>query len=77
MTHPNFLMGLWYRFLLQEDITLNVVQPCRMNPIMLAHISLEGEFDYNKTLLVLLGFLVIEGVTPDNRDLWDPHGTKV
>ena len=43
---------------------------------MLACKALEGEFDYNTTPLSPLGSLVIAGVTPHNRALHAPFGTK-
>ena len=43
---------------------------------MSAYTALEGEFDYNSTLLEPLVSLVIAGVAPDKRASWAPHRTK-
>ena len=76
MTHPEFPMKLWCSLIPQSEMTLNMVRPCRFNPLMSAHTALEGEFQYADTPLAPLGSLAIAGTTPSQRASWAPHGTR-
>ena len=76
MTHPEFPMKLWYSLNPQSEMTLNMVRPCRFNPLMSACTALEGEFQYADTPLAPLGSLAIAGTTPSQRASWAPHGTR-
>ena len=53
--HPDFPLFLWCKLLLQAEMTLNLVRPCRFNPKLSAYESLEGSFSYNRTPLAPLG----------------------
>ena len=55
---------------------LNMVRPYGINPRMSAHAALEGEFNYNDTLLAPLGSMVIAGDNASNRASWALNGTK-
>ena len=46
---------------------LNMVRPCRSNPLMSVHTALQGEFQSADTPLAPLGSLAIAGTTPSQR----------
>ena len=63
MIHLEFPMKLWCSLIPQLEMTLNIVRPCRFNPLMSAYTALEGEFHYANTPLAPLGSLAITGTT--------------
>ena len=46
-----FPMHLWDKLIPQSVHTLNMLRPCRRNPLMSAFTALEGEFFFNSTPL--------------------------
>ena len=72
--HPDFPLFLWCKLLLQAELTLNLVRPCRFNPKLSAYESLEGSFSYNRTPLAPLGSKIIAHDAPQQRTSWAPHG---
>ena len=50
-TDPNFPLSNWCRLLPQAELTLNLLQPSRLNPKLSAYAQLEGTFDFNCTPL--------------------------
>ena len=71
---PNYPMHLWCRLIPHSLVTLNLLRPSRINPMLSAEASLNGAFDYNSTPLAPPGTKVIVYETPDVRKTWDPHG---
>ena len=45
-TDPDFPMQNWYRLVEQAEITLNLLQPSRLNPKLSAYAQLNGTFEY-------------------------------
>ena len=45
--NPRFPLHLWYRLLQQAPLTLNLLQPSRINPQLSANAQLNGAFDFN------------------------------
>ena len=72
--HPDFLLFLWYKLLLQAELTLNLICPCRFNPKLSAHELLEDSFSHNRTPLAPLDSKIIAHDTPQQRTSWAPHG---
>jgi len=65
---------LWYKLLLQAELTLNLICPCRFNPKLSAHELLEDSFSHNRTPLAPLDSKIIAHDTPQQRTSWAPHG---
>ena len=47
VTDVNYPIGEWYRGVALSQKTLNMLQPCRINPKFSADAFLEGQHDYN------------------------------
>ena len=73
-TDSNFPMQNWDRLLEHADITLNLLCPSRLNPILSAYAHLNGEFDFNSTPMSHLGTRNLICDKPQNRGTWNPHG---
>ena len=58
----------------QSQMTLNLLQPSRINPKLSAYAMMEGQHDYNKVPLAPPGAKVIVHVKPSQQKLWDYHG---
>ena len=73
-THNDLPLHLWCRLLPQAIITLNLLCPSRINPILSAHAQLHGQFDFNATPFVPPGTKVIVHQKPSIRKSWAPQG---
>ncbi len=70
------LLQLWDDFLLQVELTLNLLRLSQQDPIKSAHEEVNGKFDYNKTPLVPLG---TKGLVYDDPAIcasFAPHSTN-
>ena len=68
-----FPLNLWDKILPQAEITLNFLQPSRINPALSAYAQLHGAFNYNKILLDPPGMQVVAHIPPNKHLLWAPH----
>jgi hypothetical protein len=68
-------LPLWDNFLLQVDLTLNLIQFSRRDPTKLANKEVNGIFDYNKTPPAPLGTKGLVYDDPKVQASWAPHGT--
>ena len=73
-TDLNFPLSNWCRLLPQAELTLNLLRPSQLNPILSAYAQLEGAFDFTRTPLAPLGTCVIVHEKPTQRRTWAPHG---
>ena len=73
-THDNFPLHLWCQLLPQSILTLNFLQPSRINPSLLAQAQLHGQFDYNATPIAPPGTKVIVHIKPAVRKRLEPQG---
>ena len=71
---PNFPLHLWDRLIPNATLTLNLLLPSRLNPILSAEAQLNSAFDFNRTPLAPPGMQVIVHKTPNNRRTCPPHG---
>ena len=55
-------------------LTLNFLQPSRINPSISAQAQLHGQFDYNATPIAPTGTKVIVHMNPSVRKSWEPQG---
>jgi hypothetical protein len=70
----DFPIHLWDQLIDQAEITLNLLRSSRINPKLLAHAQINGQFDYNKTPIGPPGCRVLAHVKTSDRTTWSPHG---
>ena len=75
-TDPVFPLNLWDKLVPQAEITLNLLRPSRINPILSAYSQLHGNYDFNRTPMAPPGLRVLTHDLPDNRKSWDPHAQQ-
>jgi hypothetical protein len=67
-------MHLWYRFLPQAILTLNMLRTSRINPKISAVTHLDGKYEYNRSPMAPPGTRIIAHETPNRRRTWATHG---
>ena len=67
-------LQLWSKFTEQMQDTLNLLRTARQDPTKSAYKFLQGEFDYNKTPMAILGTRAVAFTDPDKRGAWEAHG---
>ena len=68
-----FPMQLWCNLLSQAEITFNLLQQVRCNTKISTYAVLEGEFNYNKTIISPPGTKALVFKHTTNRKSWAPH----
>ncbi len=68
-------LQLWNEFLLQVELTLNMIRFSQRNPKKSANQEVYGSFDFNKTPLAPLGTKALIYDDPESRASWVPHAT--
>ena len=71
--HQNFPLYLWCKLLSQTKMSLNMVYPCRTNPKLSAHASLESEYSHNYAPIAPLGAQIIVCDSHAVRSTWSSH----
>jgi hypothetical protein len=71
-----FLIANWCQLTPQNDMTLNMMRPCCLNPLLSAHKAMEGLFLFDATPLALLGTKVLVHLKPTCRKSWGYHAAK-
>ena len=69
-----FPANQWDRLVKHAVITLNMLRPSRINPLLSAYNQLWGNFDFNSTPLAPPGCKVIVHESPTDRGTWASHG---
>ena len=69
-------MHLWYRLISQAVLTLNLLRTSNINPKLPAEYQLNGNFDYNITLLSSSGTAVLAHKNPSQQGSWSVHGSR-
>ena len=64
---PNFPLSEWDRFILQANITLNLLRATRSNPKLSAYSYIHGNFDFTSTPMAPPGTKVLIHMHPDKR----------
>jgi hypothetical protein len=72
----SFPIANWCRLTKQCNATLNMLRPCRPNPLLLAYEALEGSFSFNATPMAPLGTEVLVHMKPNRRSTWGYHASK-
>ena len=70
--HSDFQLREWDGLMPQANLTLNLLRGSRTNP----NLSIEGQFDYNKTPIAPPGTKVVKHEAADQRHTWGPNGEK-
>jgi hypothetical protein len=73
---PSFPIANWCRLTAQTGMMLNMMRPCRLNPLLLAHEAIDGSFSFNATPLAPLGTEVLIHLKPSRRLTWGYHAAK-
>ncbi len=74
---PSFpLAHSWCRLTTQSNAMLNMMHPCRLNPLLSAHEALEGTFSFDATPMALLGTEVLVHQKPNQCKTWGYHAAK-
>jgi hypothetical protein len=66
----------WCQISPQSNMTLNIMRPCRLNPLLSAHEAMEGSFLFDAMPLTLLGTKVLVHLKPTQRKSWGYHAAK-
>ena len=66
----------WDRVLPVAVLTLNMLNPSRINPSKSAYNELWSNYDFNKTPLAPLGCLIVAHGRAQERGTWVDHGVK-
>jgi hypothetical protein len=61
----SFPIANWCCLTMQCNATLNMLRPCRQNPLLLAHKALEGSFSFNETPMAPLGTEALMHMKPN------------
>ena len=72
----NYLIKEWDRCVPQSQRTLNMLQPCRINPKLSADAFLEGHHGYNAVLVPPLGWRMLMFEGPDQQPTWGLHAME-
>jgi hypothetical protein len=72
----SFLIANWCRLTTQCKATLNMLHPCRQNPLLMANKALEGLFSFNATPMAPLGTEVLVHMKPNHWRTWGYHALK-
>ena len=67
-TDPDFPFHLWYKFIPQACITINLIRNSHRNTQLSAEAHLNGNFDYNTTPLAPPGTKVVAFEPPYKRN---------
>ena len=60
----------------QCDITLNMMRPCTLNPLLSAFEAMEGMYSFDATPMAPMGTEMLLHLKPIRRNTWDHHAMK-
>ena len=73
---PSFCMANWCRMTEQCDITLNMMRPCTLNPLLSAFEAMEGMYSFDDTPMAPVGTEMLMHLKPVRRHSWGYHTLK-
>ena len=73
---PKFPIGYWCRLLDQVDFSVNIVRPCRMNPLLSAWAAMEGEYHFDATPIAPPGSEMLMHEKPNRRRTFGYNAKK-
>ena len=71
-----FPLGYWCRLIPHIDISVNIMRPCRQNPLLSAWAALEGEFHFDATPLAPPGTEMLLHERASRRASWGFNAKK-
>ncbi len=71
-----FLIANWCQITPQSNMTLNMMCPCCLIPLLSAHKAMEGSFLFDAMPLAPLGTKVLVHLKPTRRKSWGYHAAK-
>ena len=71
---PDFPKFMWDNFLVQTELTINLLRQATINPIMPAWEYYNGSFDYTATPLRPIRCKIMIHTTSNKRKSWDQIG---
>ncbi len=71
-----FLIANWCRLTPQSNMTLNMMHPCHLNPLLSTHKAMDGSFSFNAMPLAPLGTEVLVHLKPTRGKSWGYHAVK-
>ena len=74
-TDPSFPMHLWCRLISQAVLTLILLRTSNIIPKISAEAQLNGNFDYNITLLAPYRTGLVAHGKPSQQGSWSIHGS--
>ena len=75
-TDSAFPARAWNHILEHVVVTLNMLQPSKLNPKISAYMQLHGIFDFNKTPIAPAGCKIIIHDRTNERPAWADHGFR-
>eukprot|EP00957_Ditylum_brightwellii_P061298 4652497-Ditylum_brightwellii.AAC.1 len=66
-------LAYWCSLVPQMNKTLNLMQPCRMNPALSAEVALNGCYNFDATPMAPLGTKVSVHIKPNLQATWGFH----
>ena len=73
---PSFRMANWCRMTEQCDITLNMMRPCTLNPLLSAFEAMKGMYSFDATPMAPVGTEMLMHLKPVRRHSWGYHALK-
>ena len=73
---PNFPKYMWDNFLVQTELTLNLLRQATLNPRIPAWEYSNGAFDYTSTILEPIGCKIMIHTNSNKRKSWDKRGRE-
>ena len=72
----SFPIANWCRLTNQCDYTINMLRPCRQNPLLSAFEAMEGSFSFDATPMAPPGTEVLIHLKPTRRKSWAFHASN-
>ena len=71
------LIQPWCQFIEQGQDTLNLLRVSQVNPKLSEYPILEGQFNFDKTPLALVGTRALILLDPNKRNTWQSHASML
>eukprot|EP00957_Ditylum_brightwellii_P045358 3438217-Ditylum_brightwellii.AAC.1 len=69
----DFPITHWCRLIIQANLTLNILRPCRQNPALSAQEAIHGTFHFEAPLMAPPGTKCYIHIKPRKRASWGFH----
>jgi hypothetical protein len=72
----NFPLSLWCRLCPQVDLSVNMIQKCRQNPLLSAWAAMQGKYHFDATPIAPPGTEMMMHEKPNQRRTWGYNAKK-